>query len=63
MAISILSLDNVVIMSDPELAKQASTASADVLRRGEGVGPWRRFMGPGRCLCRRSQSICGGANS
>ena len=47
MTMPILSLGNVAIVSDPELAKQVFTAPADVLLGGEGVGPAAAIYGSG----------------
>jgi len=47
MTMPILSLGNVAIVSDPELAKQVFTAPADVLLGGEGVGPAAAIYGAG----------------
>lgn len=46
MTMPILSLGNVAIVSDPELAKRVLTAPADVLLGGEGVGPAAAIYGP-----------------
>jgi cytochrome P450 len=45
MTMPILSLGNVAIVSDPELAKQVFTAPAHVLLGGEGVGPAAAIYG------------------
>ena len=47
MTMPILSLGDVAIVSDPELAKQVFTAPADVLLGGEGVGPAAAIYGSG----------------
>ncbi|MGO9520746.1 cytochrome P450 [Mycobacterium sp.] len=47
MTMPILSLGNVAIVSDPELAKQVFTAPTDVLLGGEGVGPAAAIYGSG----------------
>jgi cytochrome P450 len=47
MTMPILSLGDVAIISDPELAKQVFTAPADVLLGGEGVGPAAAIYGSG----------------
>jgi cytochrome P450 len=47
MTMPILSLGNVAIVSDPELAKQVFTAPPDVLLGGEGVGPAAAIYGSG----------------
>jgi len=45
MTMPILSLGNVAVVSDPELAKQVFTAPAHVLLGGEGVGPAAAIYG------------------
>ncbi len=45
MTMPVLSLGNVAIVSDPELAKQVFSAPADVLLGGEGVGPAAAIYG------------------
>ena len=45
MTMPILSLGNVAIVSDPQLAKQVFTAPPDVLLGGEGVGPAAAIYG------------------
>jgi cytochrome P450 len=47
MTMPILSLGNVAIVADPELAKQVFTAPTDVLLGGEGVGPAAAIYGSG----------------
>jgi cytochrome P450 len=47
MTMPILSLGNVAIVSDPELAKQVFSAAPDVLLGGEGVGPAAAIYGSG----------------
>ncbi|BBZ50648.1 putative cytochrome P450 137 [Mycobacterium heidelbergense] len=47
MTMPVLSLGNVAIVSDPELAKQVFTAPPDVLLGGEGVGPAAAIYGSG----------------
>jgi cytochrome P450 len=47
MTMPILSLGDVAIVSDPELAKQVFTAPTDVLLGGEGVGPAAAIYGSG----------------
>lgn len=47
MTMPVLSLGNVAIVSDPELAKQVFSAPADVLLGGEGVGPAAAIYGSG----------------
>jgi cytochrome P450 len=47
MTMPILSLGDVAIVSDPELAKQVFTAPTDVLLGGEGVGPAAAIYGAG----------------
>lgn len=47
MTMPVLSLGNVAIVSDPELAKQVFTAPPDVLLGGEGVGPAAAVYGSG----------------
>ena len=47
MTMPILSLGDVAIVSDPELAKQVFTAPPDVLLGGEGVGPAAAIYGSG----------------
>lgn len=47
MTMPILSLGDVAIVSDPELAKQVFTAPTNVLLGGEGVGPAAAIYGSG----------------
>ena len=47
MTMPILSLGDVAIVSDPELAKQVFSAAPDVLLGGEGVGPAAAIYGSG----------------
>ena len=47
MTMPILSLGNVAIVSDPDLAKQVFSAAPDVLLGGEGVGPAAAIYGSG----------------
>jgi len=47
MTMPVLSLGNIAIVSDPELAKQVFTAPPDVLLGGEGVGPAAAIYGAG----------------
>ncbi|MGD1169548.1 cytochrome P450 [Mycobacterium seoulense] len=47
MTMPVLSLGNVAIVSDPELAKQVFSAPEDVLLGGEGVGPAAAIYGSG----------------
>lgn len=47
MTMPILSLGDVAIVSDPELAKEVFTAPPDVLLGGEGVGPAAAIYGAG----------------
>ncbi|WP_156686413.1 cytochrome P450 [Mycobacterium sp. Marseille-P9652] len=47
MTMPVLSLGDVAIVSDPELAKQVFTAPPDVLLGGEGVGPAAAIYGSG----------------
>jgi cytochrome P450 len=48
----ILSLGDVAIVSDPELAKQVFAAPPDVLLGGEGVGPAAAIYGSGSMFVR-----------
>jgi cytochrome P450 len=47
MTLPILSLGDVAIVSDPELARQVFSAPTDVLLGGEGVGPAAAIYGSG----------------